>query len=74
MTKEQKQLLECFEESQIYYYAYFIDRLKWKRAEVKIEMDELRELGYVEYIKGLLDMDGTAGSGFMITKEGLEQL
>lgn len=77
MTKEQKQLLACFPPygDEAFYYLYFERKLGWSRAEVKIEMDELRELGYVEYVKGLFSEDGkTAGSGFVITKEGTDQL
>lgn len=57
-----------------YPYSWIMDYTKLDRAETKKAVDHLRELGIVEFYRGLMTDDGeVAGSGFGITGT-LEQL
>lgn len=53
----------------VYMYIWIEDHTGLTRKEAEKAVRELRQAGYLEYVKGLFDEDGqVAGSGFAIAQ------
>lgn len=76
MSDEQLKILGAFAEVGEDYcigYRTLEPRTGMTREQLKPLVAELRKLGYAYYAKGLMNEDGeVAGSGFGITREGLD--
>lgn len=80
MTEIQKYMLEEMLTWREYCYGYWrfdirIDNKAVQKDQLRKEMKGLREMGYVEYIKGLINDDGeVCGSGFTLNYSKLDDL
>ncbi len=68
-------LFEAYQREVCYPYQVICDDTKLDLVEVKRLIKLLKMLGYVDYVRGLMDDDGmVAGSGFCINREKADEV
>jgi hypothetical protein len=70
--KIMKVLYTFYDSERVGFYDHFIEDTHFNKKQLQAAIKELRAMGYVHWVRGLVceDRTGYFGSGFVLTSEG----